>query len=102
MEIPEQYSRNGMGEGNPGNIDPNKFEHKDIAKNLTTHHKPEIKESGFGREQGQTPADEHIESMEQTLKKEFDTDDFNRVDERDNGDSTEEWNAEKSRTSHNK
>jgi hypothetical protein len=102
MDTPEKYSKNGMGEGNPGHIDPNEINRKDIAKNLTTHQKPDIKESGFGREQGQMPTDEHLGSMEQTLKKEFDTDDFRRVDERDNGDSAEEWNAEKSRTSHNK
>jgi hypothetical protein len=119
METNEQhYSRHGMGEGHPGNIDPDEIGRPTPAKAIKAVEKLKIEQSQLGRDQGQTPADEHIDerfsqidddtrkmhsdSMEQTLAKEFDTDDFKRVDERDNLDSTEEWDAEKSRTGRHK
>jgi hypothetical protein len=115
--IKDNYSREGMHEGNPGNINPDDRSYREPAKTIRQKIGLEIKESGFGRDQGQTPADEHIETfgqieghgtnfdsddMEQTMVKEFDTDDFRRVDERDNGDSSEDWDAEKSRTGRHK
>jgi hypothetical protein len=111
------YMREGMHEGHPGNINPEDRSQKEPAKAIHQKENLEIKESGFGRDQGQTPADEHIEifgqieghgtnfdsdDMEQTMAKEFDTDDFRRVDERDNGDSSQDWDAEKSRTGRQK
>ncbi len=111
------YSREGMHEGNPGNIDPDDRSYREPAKTIHQRERLEIKESGFGRDQGQIPADEHIErftqikghgtqfgsdDMEQTFAKEFDTDDFKRVDERDNGDSSDDWDAERSRTGRHK
>lgn len=113
----KNYAQRGMHEGRPGNIDPDDNSYVDPAKAIKAVEKLDINQSGFGRDQGQTPADEHIEdfsqiedivvnfqsdSMEQTLAKEFDTEDFRRTDERDNGDSTENWDAEKSRTGRNK
>lgn len=113
----KNYTQRGMHEGYPANIDPDDNSYVDPAKTIKGYEDLKIMQSGFGRDQGQTPADEHIEdfsqiedivvnfnsdSMEQTIAKEFDTDDFSRVDERDNGDSTEEWDSEKSRTGRNK
>jgi hypothetical protein len=119
METNERYySQHGMGEGNPGNIDPDEIGRPTPSKAISEIEKLKIEQSEFGRDQGQKPADEHIDhsfsqidddtrqihsdSMERTLAKEFDTDDYNRVDERDNLDSTEEWDAEKSRTGRHK
>jgi len=111
------YTHDGMHEGHPGNIDPDDHSHKEPAKTIHQREHLDIKESGFGRDQSQTPADEHIErfsqieghgtqfdadDMEETFAKEFDTDDFNRVDERDNGNSSEDWDAERSRTGRHK
>jgi hypothetical protein len=111
------YTRDGMRAADPGNIDSDDRSRKEPAKTIQQRERLDIKESGFGRDQGQKPADEHIENfsqieghgtrydsddMEQTFAKEFDTDDFRRVDERDNGDSSEDWDAEKSRTGRNK
>lgn len=111
------YSREGMREGDPGNIDPDDRSWTEPAKAIHQKDRLDIKESGYGRDVSQTPADEHIESfsqieghgtdfdsddMEQTMAKEFDTDDFRRVDERDNNDSSEDWDAEKSRTGRHK
>jgi hypothetical protein len=105
------YSNHGMHEGNPGNIDPEDIGRPHPAKAISGTEKLKIDQSQWGRDQGQTPVDEHIEhfsqfehesSMEQTLAKEFDTDDFKRVDERDNQDSTSAWDAEKSRTGRHK
>lgn len=123
MSTSEKYSKDGMGEGHPGHINPNEIGKSHPSKDIPEREKIDINESQLGREQGQTPADEHIDdsfsqidndtkeirmnqskndSMEQTVKKEFDTDDFRRVDERDHEDSTEDWDAEKSRTGRQK
>ena len=124
MGTPEKYSENGMREGHPGNINPNEFDRKHPAKDIPQQEKLDINQSESGRNQGhrqseeiiddnisqidsetkqlQDEKNEHDETMAQTLKKEFDTDDFNRVDERDNEDSSEDWDAEKSRTGRQK
>ena len=112
MENNEKYyTRHGMGEGRAGDINPEEIGRSEPGKRISAIEKLRIDQSELGRDQGQTPADEHIDnfsqiehddSMAQTLAKEFDTDDFRRVDERDNHDSTEEWDAEKSRTGRQK
>ena len=124
MGTPEKYSEDGMSEGNPGNIDPNELDRKHPAKDIPQQEKLDINQSESGRNQGHRQSEEiiddnisqidsetkqlheekneHDETMAQTLKKEFDTDDFNRVDERDNEDSSEDWDAEKSRTGRQK
>lgn len=122
MDTPHQYRHDGFSEGDPGNIDPNEINRKEPSKSISEIEALKINQSQLGRDQGQTPADEHIEyfdqidsetrsarsaseheqTMEQTLRKEFDTEDFRRVDERDNNDSTEDWDAERSRTGRQK
>ena len=103
----------------PGNINPEETGFVEPSKRISEIEKLDIKESEHGRDVSQNPADEPIgdsfsqideetreiqtkKSMEQTMKKEFDTDDFNRVDERDVNDSTTDWDAEKSRTGRHK
>lgn len=101
----KHYHRHGMQEGCPGDIEPDETGRTEPAKTIRAESEMTINESQLGRDQGQTPADEHIEhfsqidnetanrqteSMEETVRKEFDTTDFKRVDERDNMDSTEE------------
>jgi hypothetical protein len=117
MDKPHNYKHHGMGEGHPGDIDPDETGRTDPSKYISETEKLRINQSGLGRDQGQTPADEHIESfsqvdddtrqmrdeeheasMKRTMEKEFDTSDFNRVDERDNADSSADWDAERSRT----
>lgn len=122
MDTPNDYSRHGMGEGHPGNIHPDEAGRKEPSKYISATEQLHIKESQLGHDMGQTPADEHIdhsfsqidndsepisdaeheENMRKTMEKEFDTDDFKRVDERDNSDSREDWDAERSRTGRHK
>ena len=124
METTEKYSKDGMREGNPGSINPNDLDQKHPAKHILQQEKLDINQSESGRNQGhrqseeiiddnisqidpetkqlQDEKNEHEETRAHTLKKEFDTDDFNRVDERDNEDSSEDWDAEKSRTGRQK
>jgi hypothetical protein len=123
MERQHPYKNEGYGEGRAGDINPREAGRVEPGKRVEEREKLEIRESGLGRDQGQTPADEHIdehfsqidsetnwmreqqqqdEAMEQTLAKQFDTEDFKRVDERDFGDSSEEWDAERSRTGRHK
>jgi hypothetical protein len=107
----EKYHEEGMKESNPGDIRRNDAAKPDPARANTESGRPEIDESGSGREASQQPVEEHesdfsqidpesahAASMEKTRAKEFDTDDFKRVDERDDQDSSEDWDAEKSRT----
>jgi len=48
-------------EDQPRNINPDETGKSEPAKALKSQEKIDIKESELGREQGQTPADEHIE-----------------------------------------
>jgi hypothetical protein len=111
----KEYSKHGMQQDNPGNIDPEETGRPHPAKVINAIDHLDIKESELGRDQGQKPADEHIDHRfsqidEETAEKysasnsgkQFDTDDFKRVDERDNQNSTEEWDAEKNRTGRHK
>ena len=52
---------NEIREGRPDDINPNEIGENHPAKDRKAQEKPEIKESGLGRESTQTPADEHIE-----------------------------------------
>lgn len=111
-----RYSTCGMREGNPGSVEPDEIGKTEPAKTISATQHLDINQSQLGRDQGQTPADEHIEefsqidhesakaneSMKQAVRKEFDIDDFNRVDERDTGNSATQWDAEKSRTGRSK
>jgi len=119
MDTAEEYSKEGMQEGNPGSINPNEVGRKSPDKNIPGQEKLHINESESGRNQSHRPAEEKVdenytqidngtkellaeESLRKAEKKQFDTSDENRVDERDTNDSTTDWHAEKSRTSHNK
>ena len=122
MDTPHEYSKDGMQEGDPGNINPNEIGRNNPAKNISATEKLDINESELGRDQSHRAAEEIIddnisqidegtknmreeeisESMKETMRKEFDTEDFKRVDERDNGDSTKDWDAERSRTGRQK
>lgn len=122
MDTPHKYSNDGMREGDPGNINPNEVNRGNPAKDIRAKEKLDINESELGRDQSYKAAEEHIDdgitqideetktmrdeevsdSMKETMRKEFDTDDFRRVDERDNNDSSEDWDAERSRTGRQK
>ncbi|AWA30549.1 hypothetical protein HYN48_10860 [Flavobacterium magnum] len=90
-------TQNGR-EGQPSQTHPDEINVKHPAKEIAAQNKVTIKESGLGREQGQTPADEHIEVSPPNN----DDDDINDTDDRDQGDSTRDWDAEHSRTGRNK
>jgi len=107
----EKYRKEGMQADGPGDVHPKDIANPNPSMANIESQRPEIKESGLGREASQKPAVEHhsdfsqidpesahTASMDETRAKEFDTDDFKRVDERDNHDSTRDWDAEKSRT----
>lgn len=113
----KHYHKTGMREGDPGQVNPENTSQTHPAKTDSSEAKLKIKESGHGREVSQMPADEHIESFSQingpgtgfnedptaqATRKEFDTTDANRIDTRDPEDSTEDWDAEKSRTGRQK
>ncbi len=119
MDTAEEYSKYGPREGHPGSINPEEIGRKSPAKAIPGQEKLHINESGSGRNQAHRPAEEKVDenytqidqgtielqqekSLEQAKKKQFDETDENRIDQRDNNDSTSDWNAEKSRTSHNK
>jgi len=119
MDTAEEYSKKGMQGGNPGSINPDEVGRKTPAKSIPGQEKLHINESESGRNQAHRPAEEKVDenytqidegtirlqeekSMLDAERKQFDETDENRVDERDTNDSTTNWNAEKSRTSHNK
>lgn len=113
-------------EDQPRNINPRETDSKHPAKTYTTKDKVPLKESGFGRDQGQTPADEHIEnnisqidketiSLQKEIRQKHMGEDYeagknsdgtykeiNEIDIRDQHDSTKDWDAENSRTGRNK
>ncbi len=119
MDTAEEYSKKGMQGEKPGSINPNEVGRKTPDKNIPAQEKLDIDESESGRNQGHRPAEEKIDenytqiddetiklqedqSRQEAESKQFDETDDQRIDERDNDDSTTDWNAEKSRTSHNK
>ncbi len=104
-------------EDKPRDINPKEVNRKEEAKDLKAQEKINIKESGLGRDQGQTPADEHVEGISQIDKgtKKLHTEnqiaeekyDLNSKeipdeDNRDKGDSTEDWNAQNNRSGRHK
>lgn len=96
------------------NFDELGFQHP--AKKLKSEEKIKIKESGMGRDLSQTPYEEHLETNFSQLdketiqlqeeKRENPQDDFkkeiNENDNRDQNDSTKDWDAENSRTGRHK
>ena len=104
-------------EDQPRDINPQEVNRKDDAKEIKSQEKIDIKESGLGRDQGQTPADEHVEGISQIDKGTKKLNDEKRAseekydlnskeipeeDNRDKGDSTEDWNAQNNRSGRHK
>ena len=104
-------------EDQPRDINPKEVNRKDDAKDIKSQEKIDIKESGLGRDQGQTPADEHVEGISQIDKGTKNLHDEKRAseekydlnskeipeeDNRDKGDSTEDWNAQNNRSGRHK
>lgn len=104
-------------EDSPRDINPKEVNRKDTAKDIQSKEKIDIKESGLGRESSQQPADEHVEGISQIDKgtkkmheekrKSEETYDLNskeipEEDNRDKGDSTEDWNAQNNRSGRHK
>ena len=109
----DRYKR----EDQPRDINPKEVNRKDDAKDIKSQEKIDIKESGLGRDQGQTPADEHVEGISQIDKGTKNLHDEKRAseekydlnskeipeeDKRDKGDSTEDWNAQNNRSGRHK
>lgn len=55
-------TRNHGREDRPLDTNPDEVHQNQPGKQIKAQEKIDIVQSGFGREQGQTPADEHIES----------------------------------------
>jgi len=97
-------------EDQPRDINPNEIGKSEPSKEIKAQEKIDIKESELGREQGQTPADEHIESQLSQIDSETvklrensdSSDEINDTDDRDLNDSTTDWDAENSRTGRQK
>ena len=128
MDTNNQTGNDRIREDQPTSINPAESGKEHPAKNLKSQEKIDIKESELGREQGQTPADEHIENrisqidggtvkMQENLSKESGDDkkqnenseedsgfanEINDTDVRDQNDSTTDWDAENSRTGRQK
>lgn len=87
------------------NPDDPHFEHP--GHHEKAKEKIDIRQSGLGRDQGQTPADEQVsdqlfsqidhDSADSQVRTEINEDDI-----RDQADSTTDWDAENSRTGRNK
>ncbi len=123
MDTHENYRQRGMGEGNPGNINPNEINANTPDKAISETEKLERRESALGINQSKRASAENLDQQlsqidegtkemkqenkaqqreDSTNEKQFDTDDFKRVDERDTNDSSEDWDAEKNRTGRQK
>lgn len=104
-------------EDKPRDINPKEVNRKDEAKDIKAQEKIDIKESGLGRDQGQTPADEHVEGISQIdkgtkkmhkenqiaeEKYDLNSKEIQEEDNRDKGDSTEDWNAQNNRSGRHK
>lgn len=97
-------------EDQPREINPIEIGKSEPAKEIKAREKIAIKESELGREQGQTPADEHIENRLSQIDAETvklresseSADEINDTDDRDQNDSTTDWDAENSQTGRHK
>jgi len=100
----------------PRDINADELGFKHPAKKIKAQEKIDIRESGFGRDFSNFQQDEHIEDSItqvdkgtiklQEEKKENHADDLkneiNDDDDRDHNDSTQDWDAENSRTGRHK
>ena len=104
-------------EDKPRDINPKEVNKNDGAKNLKSKEKIDINESGLGREMSQTPGDEHVEGISQIDKNtkkmhqqdhadeekyDLNSKEIPEQDNRDKGDSTEDWNAQNNRRGRHK
>lgn len=103
-------------EDKPAAIHPDATHLEHPAKQIKAQEKVDIKESGFGREQGQSPAEEHLESFSQIDDADASAapeepagespDGFrktiNSPDERDLDDSLTDWDAQNNRSGRHK
>lgn len=100
----------------PRDINPDETGFVHPAKKIKSQEKIDIKESEFGREYSNFQQDEHIEDaitqidkgtikLQEEKKENPDgvlKDEINEDDNRDHNDSTEDWDAENSRTGRHK
>ena len=108
---------NNNREDKPRDINPKEVIKSNPAKDILAQKKIDIKESELGRDQSQTPADEHIEGVSQIDKatkkmqqkaqseeEEYDLNskELNEEDNRDKNDSTDDWDAEHNRSGRHK
>ncbi len=108
----ENYSRRGMREGHPGNINPNEAGMTPPSKNVKQLDREDIDASGLGRDTSYKQAEEFIadpisQSSEspgfhEAQKKLTDTEDEMRLDHRDPSNSIEDWDAEKNNSGRHK
>lgn len=128
MDANDQHRKDSNSEDKPRNINPSENGLTPPSKMDKAQEKIRIKESELGRDQGQTPADEHLESdnsqMDQGTKdlrnRErndqkhevgardiMDTqarkpNEIDSTDNRDHGESSQDWNAENNETGRHK
>ncbi len=77
MESEEKnYSRHGMGEGDPGSVNPNEINRTPPDKNISETEKLRAEESDEGRYVSQKPdtenLDQHISQIDEGTKKMLD------------------------------
>lgn len=110
-------TKNNGREDKARDINPKEVNRPDDAKSIKSQEKIDIRESELGREQGQTPADEHVEGISQIDKGTKNLHEKNHAreekynlnskeipeeDNRDKGDSIEDWNAQNNRSGRHK
>ena len=108
----KNYSRHGMKEGHPGNINPEEHGVTPPSKNVKQLDTEDIEQSGLGRDTSYKQAEEFIadpvsqfgekESFTEAQRKLTDTEDEMRLDHRDPSNSIEDWDAEKNNSGRHK
>jgi hypothetical protein len=116
----EYYSKHGMGEGDPGDINPDDHHLTPPDKNVSETEKLNRNESGFGRDWSYRASEEYIakdgsqideetkelrraqSAGEITDQKQNDQEDKNRKDYRDQDQPDTNWNSENNFSSRRK
>lgn len=104
-------------EDKPREINPEEVNRNYPGKEIKAKDKINIKESEFGREQGQNPADEHVEKFTQIDREtkkmqnenqqgnkmyDLNSNEIDQKDNRDQDNGTEDWGAENNRSGRHK
>ena len=104
-------------EDQPRDINPKEVNRKEFLNELKSKEKIDIRESELGRETSQMPADEHVEGISQIDKGTKNLQDEKRAreekydlnskeipdeDNRDKGNSIDDWNAQNNRSGRHK